>query len=48
VKRVVVLGAGGAGKTRLANELSRRTGLPVVHLHRLRSPREVRRYLETV
>jgi adenylate kinase family enzyme len=35
VKRVVVLGAGGAGKTRLANELSRRTGLPVVHLDQI-------------
>jgi adenylate kinase family enzyme len=32
VKRVVVLGAGGAGKTQLALEVARRTGLPVVHL----------------
>ena len=33
--RVVVLGSGGAGKTWLANELGRRTGLPVVHLDRI-------------
>jgi adenylate kinase family enzyme len=32
VNRVVVLGAGGAGKTELAHELSRRAGLPVIHL----------------
>jgi adenylate kinase family enzyme len=32
VKRVVVLGAGGAGKTQLAVQLARQTGLPVVHL----------------
>jgi len=32
VKRVVVLGNGGSGKSQLARELSRRTGLPVVHL----------------
>jgi adenylate kinase family enzyme len=32
MERVVVLGPGGAGKTELANRLSRRTGLPVVHL----------------
>ena len=35
MKRVVVLGPGGAGKTWLANELGRRTGLPVVHLDRV-------------
>ena len=28
----MILGTGGAGKTTLANELSARTGLPVVHL----------------
>lgn len=32
MQRVVVLGAGGAGKTQLANAISRRRGLPVVHL----------------
>ena len=30
--RVVILGSGGAGKTELALKLSRRTGLPIVHL----------------
>jgi adenylate kinase family enzyme len=35
VRRVVVLGSGGAGKTWLANELGRRTGLPVVYLDRI-------------
>jgi adenylate kinase family enzyme len=32
VNRVVVLGNGGSGKSELSRELSRRTGLPVVHL----------------
>jgi adenylate kinase family enzyme len=32
VQRVVVLGNGGSGKSVLSRELSRRTGLPVVHL----------------
>jgi len=32
VERVAILGAGGAGKSQLARELARRTGLPVVHL----------------
>jgi adenylate kinase family enzyme len=32
MERVVILGPGGAGKTELAIEVSRRTGLPVVHL----------------
>jgi adenylate kinase family enzyme len=32
MERVVVLGSGGAGKTELAASISRRTGLPVVHL----------------
>jgi adenylate kinase family enzyme len=35
VQRVVVVGRAGAGKTYVANELSRRTGLPVVHLDRI-------------
>lgn len=32
MNRVVVLGNGGSGKSELSRELSRRTGLPVVHL----------------
>jgi adenylate kinase family enzyme len=32
MERVVVLGPGGAGKSELTTRLSRRTGLPVVHL----------------
>jgi adenylate kinase family enzyme len=32
VKRVAVVGSGGAGKSTFARELGRRTGLPVVHL----------------
>jgi adenylate kinase family enzyme len=35
VRRVVVLGSGGSGKSWLASELGRRTGLPVVHLDRI-------------
>ena len=32
MRRVLVVGAGGAGKSTFARELGRRTGLPVVHL----------------
>ncbi|HZO62547.1 MAG TPA: hypothetical protein VFB35_06150 [Gaiellaceae bacterium] len=35
MRRVVVLGSGGSGKSRVAGELGRRTGLPVVHLDRI-------------
>jgi adenylate kinase family enzyme len=35
MRRVLVLGSGGAGKTAFARELSGRTGLPPVHLDRL-------------
>jgi adenylate kinase family enzyme len=35
MQRVVVLGSVGAGKTTLATTISRRTGLPLVHLDRL-------------
>lgn len=35
VERVVIVGSGGAGKTTLAVELGRRTGLSVLHLDRL-------------
>jgi adenylate kinase family enzyme len=44
VKRVAILGPGGAGKSELAQAISRRTGLPVVHLDRL----FWRRYLESI
>ena len=32
MRRVLVVGSGGAGKTTFANELGDRTGLPVIHL----------------
>ncbi len=32
MKRVAIVGPGGAGKSTFANELGRRTGIPVVHL----------------
>ena len=35
MQRVAVVGSGGVGKTTFANELGRRTGLPVVHLDQL-------------
>ena len=34
MRRVVIVGSGGAGKSTLAADLGRRTGLPVVHLDR--------------
>ena len=35
MRRVLVIGCGGAGKSTFARELGARTGLPVVHLDRL-------------
>jgi adenylate kinase family enzyme len=35
VKRVLVIGSGGAGKSTFALELGRSTGLPIIHLDRL-------------
>ena len=35
MKRVAIIGSGGAGKTTLAHTLSERTGLPVAHLDQL-------------
>jgi len=32
VQRVAIIGSGGAGKSQLARELGRITGLPVIHL----------------
>ena len=34
MRRVLIVGAGGVGKSTLARELERRTGLPIVHLDR--------------
>jgi adenylate kinase family enzyme len=34
VRRIAIVGTGGAGKTTLARELGRRLGVPVVHLTR--------------
>ena len=35
MKRVVIIGCGGAGKSTLARKLGEKTGLPVVHLDKL-------------
>lgn len=35
MKRVAIIGSGGAGKTTMARALSEHTGLPVVHLDKL-------------
>lgn len=35
MERVMVIGCGGAGKSTLARQLGKRTGLPVVHLDRI-------------
>ena len=35
MKRVLIIGCGGAGKNTLAQQLGERTGLPVVHLDKL-------------
>src|SRR5205807_8072437 len=32
MKRVLVIGSGGTGKTTVARRLARRTGLPLIHL----------------
>lgn len=35
MKRVLIIGSGGAGKTTFAKELALRTGLPLIHLDQL-------------
>ena len=35
MRRIAIIGTGGAGKTTLALELGRRLGIPVVHLDRV-------------
>ena len=35
MKRVIIIGCGGAGKSTLARQLGEKTGLPVVHLDRI-------------
>jgi adenylate kinase family enzyme len=35
VRRILVIGSGGSGKTTVAKEIARRTGLPLIHLDQL-------------
>ena len=35
MKRILIIGAGGSGKTTLARRLAERTGLPLIHLDQL-------------
>ena len=35
VRRILLIGSGGSGKTTLAKEIARRTGLPLIHLDQL-------------
>ena len=35
MRRILVIGSGGAGKTTVAKEIARRTGLPLIHLDQL-------------
>jgi adenylate kinase family enzyme len=35
VKRILIIGSGGSGKTTLAKEIAARTGLPLIHLDQL-------------
>jgi len=35
MRRILVIGSGGSGKTRLAREIAARTGLPLIHLDSL-------------
>ncbi len=53
MQRVVIVGPGGAGKTTLADELGRRTGLAVIHLDQhfwqpgwVETPRDVWRAIQ--
>ncbi len=53
MQRVVIVGPGGAGKSTLADEMGRRTGLPVIHLDQhfwqpgwVETPRDVWRAIQ--
>jgi adenylate kinase family enzyme len=35
MRRVLVIGSGSAGKSTFASTLSRRTGLPLIHLRKM-------------